>query len=173
MSDTENIQYAQSSNEPYVMDTALEMRLSVDKILYEIEQGLRGQYRVPYFDEEKGVIKYKEKNSKSPKANEEGIQAIMNWVRHIVNTATVQGNFDDFQYTSYICLKQKELTKILIINSTKWQVEDCHLNYIVDSIMSLIEPFMSRTLGNLERASYNNTIRTTETHAVSGDQFAR
>lgn len=168
----EQAEKAQTTNQPYVTDTALEMRLSVDKILYDIETGLRGIHRKPYVDAE-GRVRYEETQPQDPKANEAGIQAIMNWVRHIVNTATVQGNFDDTRYDQFIMWKQKELTKILIINASNWRINDYHLHYIVDSIMSLVEPFVTRTLGNLERESYANTIRTTESHNVSGDQFAR
>ena len=45
-------------------------------------------------------------------------------------------------------------------------MQEHKLNYIIDAIMALIIPFMTRTIDNKERESYMQSLRTVETNVL-------
>jgi len=163
----------QMNNQPFVTDTAMELRLSVREPIFEIYKYLTGKMTIPVYDPDLGEYKHVEKSFGNPKANDEGIHSLMMFVNSVINTATVQGNFDINQYSDYIADKRDELRRMIVVNSYKWKIPDNYLSMITDTIMAFIEPFISRTIGDGERGSYRDTMRLTETSKVSGEQFAR
>ena len=100
-----------------------------------------------------------------PKANDEGIQSLLNWIRTIVNPQVVQGNFPtdspshSTMYENYVFWNRVDLAQMVVVNLYKWNLNTKDANVIIDSIMNMIEPFMTRLIDNKERESYEATIQ--------------
>jgi hypothetical protein len=57
---------------------------------------------------------------------------------------------------------RNELTKMIVINLYSWDVRTQDAESIIDFIMNLIEPFLSRLVDNKERESYASSLRVSE-----------
>lgn len=160
-----------SSNQGFQSATALQIRLDSTTIIENIELFLRGAKLVVEQDENGNIITKRASLGK-PRANDLGVQAILNWCQLILNPQTVQGNFavDSPHYSSmyadYIFYIRIDLAQALLENIYEWGVSEKDLNLIVDSIMSAIEPYMTRLIDNKERESYVNTITHNESNTV-------
>ena len=100
-----------------------------------------------------------------PKANKRGIASILNWMQMVVNPHVVQGNFPITKegispmYEQYIMEFQINLGDIIYINLYDYDINETEAQGIIDAIMNLIVPFMTRPIGNEERKSYGETFR--------------
>jgi len=159
-----------SNNSGYVASSALQIRLETKELLEDIELFLRGQ-RINIKEGKKGFIAERIKVG-TPKANDAGIQNILNWVRMMINAQTVQGNFPvdspnhSSKYEDYICYTRKEVSASMTINRIKWEINSDDYDDIIDTLMRLIEPFMTRLIDNKERESYESTIRHVESNTM-------
>lgn len=150
----------------------IHVRLDTSEILNRIELFLRGARLVVIENNETGRIESKRVELGKRKANDDGVQAILNWVSATVNPQTVQGNFpierDGFSpaYERYIEEYHIELTEFLITNCYTWEINDDEINGIIEFIMLLIQPFMSRLIDNKERESYNETLKSMESNVM-------
>jgi hypothetical protein len=105
---------------------------------------------------ETGEVQVFEDNFGEPLANTMGIQSIILSLGATLNAQVVQGNYDAFQYGQYVCDKRISLVCSIVANQTRWGIRDENVNWIVDTIMETVEPFMSRLKDNKERESYAN-----------------
>ena len=101
-----------------------------------------------------------------PQLNNIGCQAMTAFCAQLINPQTVQGNMDGKQLNRYLMDLQQHLAYVLMINRTKWNIDNCNRNHILGSIMMMIEPYISRTKDNKERESYDNTIKMVESRTV-------
>ena len=153
-----------SSNKGYNASTALQIRLETTQLIENIEMFLRGALLVVEQDDN-GRITTKKIERGMPKANDLGIQSILNWIQLILNPQIVQGNFPvdspshSSMYEDYIYNVRVDITSMIIINCYNWEIIDEDIEMIIDSIMNAIEPFMTRLIDNKERESYSDTIR--------------
>jgi len=154
--------------------TALQIRLETNQLLENVELFLRGA-KIVIEQEEDGTLKQRRVNIGTSKANDEGIQAILNYVQQIVNPQVVQGNFPcdrhghSDMYESYIQECQVNMATFLMENLYNWEILESDYNVIIDGIMMLVQPYMSRLIGNEERKSYIDTIQHKEsTHVQEG-----
>lgn len=152
------------ANQGFNSASALQIRLNTQTIIDTIEMFLRG-WKVINQDTEQGIISQKVKVGK-PKANDEGIQSILNFMTSIVNPQVVQGNFTDEQYNNYCADVHEEITTQLVLNCYDWNIKENDLESIIDFIMKIVVPFTSRLIDNKERDSYGNTIRTVESNTI-------
>jgi len=132
----------------------LALRLDTDTVSKKIESQLRGQRLEPYKLLENGEMEYRILQMGEPIANELGIQKIMSQIDAVFNSQTVQGNFNDSRYEEFIINMRTQLTREIITNLYAWGMSDVDVDGLINSMMNLIEPFMSRTLDNTERDSY-------------------
>ena len=116
-----------------------------------IRQNQAGDY---YEDE---VVKGK------PLASDEGVMRICNIVSMVINTHNVQGNLKTDHYWYILERIRKEITESVVLNCYKWQIIDEDLNQIINTIMHLIELFLTRPVDNKERDSYSQVVRSHET----------
>ena len=99
--------------------------------------------------------------------NEEGIRSVLNWINGILNPQVVQGNFPtdsgnkshSSAYEDFIYWFRRNLGKEIITKRPDWELADTDTEGIIDFIMSMVEPFMTRLIGNQERISYGETIK--------------
>lgn len=145
----------------------IRMRLDTHELLDQIELFLRGS-RYTLQQNEQGRYTSQEIKMGSPKANKLGIQSIMNWLTGTINPHVVQGNFpvDKHQYSPnyerYIEEFQLNIGKYLVLNCYEFGLEEEEIEGMIDFIMNVTIPFMSRLIGNKERASYTKTMETKE-----------
>lgn len=162
---------AQDSNKYYVNTNILEMRLNTDAVMNKIDTFLRGEIYNTIYDEN-GQGQVQVIPISKAKANEEGVQAIMNYIISIINPQVVQGNFpcdrhgESEMYRAFIDEVHDGIRDLIIVNCYKWDINDGDLGLIIDFIMNLIQPFMTRLIGNKERESYSETLRMTESNTL-------
>jgi len=145
--------------------SVLKIRLNTDYILERVRIFLTGKIRdVVYKD---GKPEEVEIEIAKKKANEEGIQNILNLVENIVNPGTVQGNFDKEMYASYIAESHQSLLDMVMENLYNWEISEDDIEPIIDTIMLLVIPYISRLINNLERESYSQTLKALEQSNVS------
>jgi len=171
MTDTErnNKPEEMSSYQTRVNDdyNVIRIRLDPSDIYERIETFLRG-YKYVQEETDEGIYNKKIIFSK-PKANDEGVGSILNWISGTLNAQIVQGNFPidkhgfSEKYEDYIYEYNLALINMVFVSSVDWSIRDEDLEPIVDFIMAMIIPFMSRLLGNEERKSYSESIKTNET----------
>lgn len=137
---------------------SLKIRLESDDIKLKISNYLRGVTRIPVLDPKTGELTYKEEQVGSPKCNMQGYQAIMSVVEAYINRAVVQGNFatSDECY-SYLVRTRKQLTIDLFVNLNKYGIRIEEFNGILNTIYIIVEPFMTRTIGDGERLTTRET----------------
>ena len=164
-------QYNKSVNANYsrpgIDANIIQIRLDTQKLLEKIELFLKGSREV-YSKDETGQIIVQHLKVGEPKANDEGIQSLLNWLNGTINAQVVQGNFpstssgDSPAYNRYIKEYHIELTELLILNIYNWGIKEGEINGIISFIMLLVQPFFSRLIGNKERESYSESLRSEE-----------
>ena len=160
-----------SINQGFNSATALQIRLDPTQTLESVEMFFRGA-KIIVEQTDTGEIITRRVTLGEPKANDHGIQALLNWVQTILNPRVAQGDFVvdsphySSQYSEYVKAIRINLSSTLLENLYEWQIKETDLNYIVDFIMNIIEPFTTRLIGNEERKSYANTISHQETSQV-------
>lgn len=159
-----------SSNQNYVGASVISIRLETQGILDQLECFLRGAQLVPHEVEGEGIV-MKPVTTGAPKANDLGVQSLMSFIQAIINPQVVQGNFDHNQYDSFIYELNVSLIKNIVTNSDTWGIDDEDIGVICDFIMALAIPFMSRTIDNKERESYETTLRSSETNTVQSKRL--
>lgn len=166
-----------SSNSGFVSGSALQIRLDCSQLIEDIELFLRGSKIVIERDEKTHKLKTKYVPIGKPKANDLGIQAILNQISSIINPQVVQGNFpSDGQghstmYENYIEEVNVSFACTLMINLYNWEIREEDFEFIVNFIMNLVQPFMTRLIDNEERKSYENTIKHLESSKTgSGEE---
>jgi len=151
----------------------LRMRLDTQPLLNQIELFLRGS-RYTIDQDKNGNINTRKISMGIPKANDIGIQSLLNWLSSTINPHVVQGNFPvdkhgySQMYEIYIKDFQINLGKYIVLNCYNWDMDEDEMEGIIDFIMNLIIPFMSRCIGNQERKSYAKTMESKETHMIGG-----
>lgn len=169
MEDSENRKslYSNPVNDYNVIQTRLDTR----DLLERIELFLRGA-KQGIVESEDGSIREHKIMLGKPKANDTGVQSILNWVSATVNPHTVQGNFvadkhgQSEMFDNYIEEYHIELATSLVANCYNWEIDDDEIDSIIDFIMLMIIPFMSRLIDNEERKSYNQTLRAVESSTL-------
>lgn len=163
---TQQTQQVTSSNQGYNTSSVIEKRLETQALLDQIETFLRGHQLIPHEVAGKGIHFLKVPCGKN-KCNDVGVQSIMAFMHSIINPSVVQGNLTLEQYGNYIYETNVSLVQNIVINSDNWQISDEDIEVICDFVMSLVIPYVSRTIDNKERESYDNTMHTNETNTVT------
>lgn len=171
-------------SQAYETASIMKLRLDTNPLLEKIELFLRGEKLVFLTDENGrthkdtipiGYINEKKETERRAeglkpsyaKANEVGVQTILNHVTAICNPQVVQGNFNKEMYQNYVFETRIDIAKLLMVNLYEWEISPKDYEGIINFIMSLSKPFMSRLIDNKERDSYGGTFRTHETLQTS------
>lgn len=166
MVDTEEqkTQQNMSNNQYYTSTTALQIRLSVEPLLAQLEMDIRGIRE--YWDEQSQEMKTVQ--IAEPMFTEEiGIQNFLSYVRSVINTQIVQGNLDEDSYADYMCSFHSGLAEDLIINKHTYGLKDEHYPKVIRIATNLARGFLTRPIKNLERESYANTIKSVESSQLT------
>lgn len=145
--------YAQNNREA----NSLKIRLETESIKEKISSYLTGRVK-DYKQDSQGNISIEEKSIGQAKTNQIGYQAIMSYVESLVNKSTVMGNFpltEDLY--DFLKRSRKVFTMDLWINMHNYGIKSEEFGGIINNLFSLIEPFMTRTVGDGERATIRET----------------
>ena len=149
--------------------SSMQIRLVTEEHLKRIELLLKGMKQE--IIENPDGVGVKLVKIGNPYANAEGIQGIMKWVYGIINPHFVQGNFPvkkgfSQRYEDFIKYFRIDFGCDLILNCVDWEIPDKKIDGLIDCIMSEIEGFSSRLIGNKERDSYGLTMKTVDSSSV-------
>jgi hypothetical protein len=160
----------------YSTADVLQIRLNSDYVLKRIKIYLSGYIETGFHNPKTGEYEIKTEKLTDPKANAIGQQEILNLVENIVNPVTVQGNFKEKHYYQYIKEAHLALAYDLMKNLYKWGIDEDDYEPIINKIMLLIQPFMSRLIDNKERESYaagRNVFEGNKTESIRGKGFIK
>ena len=155
-------------NEYYkALDNAniLQIRLNSDYVLQRVKIMLSGEIESIVYDKEGNPVVTREQITQ-PLANKFGIQSILNYVENVINPQTVQGNFTEAQYSFFISELHDGLLTEMMNNLYNWGIQEDNYEHICNSIMNLVQPFVSRLINNKERDSYAQSIRVAESNTL-------
>jgi len=155
-----------STNYGYNLAGVMELRLDTRPILDQIEAFLRGKRLLGYRDGKDGFNEAVWGSIGKARANDEGIQSLLSWLEHSINSQTVQGNFSPEQYDDYICEFEIDLGEYIMINLHNWDININEIDGIINCIMKVTIPFFSRLIDNKERESYGQTMKSIESNTV-------
>lgn len=150
----------------------LQIRLDTSNILEQAKLFLNSEAEIIKEDGE-GKLLHQVVKLGPPKANKRGTAGILNWLQMIVNPQVVQGNFpvtkggESPMYNMFIEECQKDFGDFLMVNLYNYDIDDDEIQGIIDGIMNLIKAFMTRLIGDRERASYGQTFKTIESNRSS------
>lgn len=153
------------SNQQYVNEGVVKLRIDAAPTLEKIQTYLKGKVTTYYRDQDGRLCKEDIQHGE-PKVNDEGFQDLMNFMENILNPMTVQGNFDQERLSNYLKDCHDDLNKMIFCNAPAWAIKAKHQPTLTDSLMKFIEPYMTRLLNNLERESYAQTIKSSESSTV-------
>jgi hypothetical protein len=150
----------------------IEIRLDTQKLIEKIEIFLRGGKTIYVYDKDEKLHKeYIESGIK--KCNDLGVQTLLNWITGTINAQIVQGNFmlnkktgESDIYNDYIEEYNKELASQVILNLYDWDMSESDAEGVINFIMLVIIPFMTRLIDNKERESYGQSMRSVESNSV-------
>jgi len=143
----------------------LQLRLDTSDLLNQAKMFMNAELEIVSQDAESGDYKRDIISIGDPKANRAGVASILNWLQMIINPQVVQGNFPvdrsghSEMYDAFIYECQMDLLELLMINIYTYEIEDEEVSGIIDGMMKLIIPFMTRPIGNKERESYGETFK--------------
>lgn len=145
----------------------IKYRLETTQLIYEIQNFLLGSQRVTMQID--GRFVEKDIELAKPLLNQDGVFGVLNKIRMILNPQVVQGNFlMESWWREFVADLREDLTIMLMVNAYDWAYDNDidHFNRnvdsVIDTIMSMIEPFMTRLLFNKERESYADTMQSSE-----------
>jgi len=166
---TQSVEAVSSTNTGFQNASALSVRLDTKQVLQDIENFLRGREENFYRDTTTGRTISRIDQVTETRANNRGVQAILNHCRSLINPQVVQGNYEKQDWVDFIVEKRIELAEMLTVNLYVWELaSEDEVNGITNFIMNLTEPFLSRMIDNEERESYAETFKTNETNRIQG-----
>ena len=174
MKEQTNINTYGAFSRPNQDHNIIKVRLDTSKLIADIETYLRGTKEV-IMEDQQGHLVVQTLTAGISKMNEIGIRSLLNWIAGTVNSQVVQGNFPydrgnsglSTAYQRYIYDYRIALTQHIIINCVDWELHDNEIEGLIDFIMLLIKPYMSRLIGNKERDSYSDTIKTVDSQQTT------
>lgn len=169
---TQETVYAGLQERSYQDANILQFRLDTEPLIREFELFLSGKRGALQYDKEREKYVEVEVQYGNAKANPEGINSILKLIISCVNPQNVQGNFKEDHYNDYVCWRRKEITDAIVINRAKWGIHEDDMNMIIDNIMALVEPFMTRLIDNLEREGLGKTFGVKEVHHLDSQKVS-
>lgn len=150
---------SQISNVGYQDFNIIQLRLDTQKLIKDIENQLKGVHVSLVYNAK--TNEYTEVTEKlgTPLVNDQGFQNIMTFVISVINPHTVQGNTEKDDYYELMYFINETLNEMFLKNSEEWGINIDNAGQIIASIVSALQLFLSRTVGDKERESLKPLIR--------------
>jgi len=152
-------------NQEYLTASIVGIRLDTTSLIDKFELFLRGAKWVIYQDDD-GHPCRKKMSFGVPRANEDGIESIKNYAEMILNKAVVQGNTSRDDCKEKVLDIIQDLADDMWDNLYKWGVSEYDYLPIIHRLWHSMDLFISRTINNKERESYQNTIIQKESNTI-------
>lgn len=165
MAESATMQQSYSNNQQFLTPSILQMRLETAEIINRMQQFLSGEILLPQRMPD-GSTKFVTQQIGKRICNEKGVQHWINFMQGLINPAVVQGNYTPTQYQNHVDRIHRSVSRQLIANYHVWGMNYEDLEMVNDTIMNLIEPFLSRLIDNKERESYAQTLQGKEISKV-------
>lgn len=167
MVESYNSNYGQLFNE-----SALQIRLNTQSIIEDIELFLMGKKWITSKNEEGETIASMVPicPNATPRANPQGVQSILSFLRCQLNPQVVQGNFDNASLSQFIFELHMAINKDFMVNLNRWGIAEEDYEFMINTIISMLWAFLTRTKDNKERESYAATVRHFETSNIQETQ---
>jgi len=151
--------YAQSFDNSNVLEnnTFMIKRIDTEPLLKRVENFLTGRRKI-LIDDGNGLFKEEWRKFGEPLANSDGINSIMNKMFCLLNSQIVQGNITIDMYYDIISELRQDFATELMYNSQEWGIDDNKLDFIADTILLLVEGFLTRLINNKEREGYEKSV---------------
>jgi len=149
----------------YLDASVIQIRLETSELIENIKSYLSG-YVTVYIRGDDGDVKMKQDKIAKPKANNEGVHSVLSFVTAVINAQVVQGNFTEDQYNTYIAEFNTDLLRNIMNNLYLWNIDEDEVLPIINHIMSLVQPFISRLIDNKERESYAQSLKVVESNTL-------
>jgi len=154
--------YFETTN--YDQTNNLQLRLSPEKTLYEIETSLAGGHWTTIYDEKTGRVKTQWENKGEKLLNENGVQAVMRICRSVINTSTVQGKLTHTEINDFMRNFHKQLASILMRGKHNYEIKTINdYHSIILIVTSFTRLFLSRTEEGFGSTQLTETSKTIET----------
>ena len=153
-------------NQPYMDPTLADLRLKTRELIQQIEIYLSGE-KVEHTIQNDQIVSIVNQITK-PKCNSYGLSSILNWISMVINPQVVQGNFPmnkmgfSQEFEDFCYYFRMDMGDYLMINLDSFAIDESEYNGMLDCIMNIIRPFMSRLIDNKERESYYKTLESKE-----------
>jgi len=164
MSQAQEFERVSHNNASYQNEGVMKLRLDTGRILDDIESFLRGGVYVDV--KQDGQFKKVFEPRGIPKMNASGVQSLMSLLTPWFSPHTVQGNFNQDQFESFILEIDITISELLITNLANWEVNIKDYNQICNMIMMTAQPFFSRLINDGERNSYASTVSVSENNTL-------
>jgi len=169
MHEKENIDMQHHSFDPraFLTGDVMERRLDTESLIRQLKLFLMAK-RIDIEIDENGVkreIVVPIHPGAQPLVNDKGINGILFWLSSTFNTSNVQGNLERDAYEFFISQFHRSFAVICMTNLHEWDIKLDNYVLIVRSVVYLAYLFVSRTIDNLERTSYGQSmVSQTSTH---------
>lgn len=162
-SETATQQFFGSSNAQH-SDTTMRLILDPEDLLREVDLFLKGYYvRTSYDDKNDKEILEKVKIGE-PKANDDGINSLMMWLKTKINPLVSMGNLSTDQYGDFLSRCRNALARNLMINRINYGVSLSDYTEIIDVFMEVLELFLTSPIraGHRGAITRNTTVESKE-----------
>lgn len=156
-------QAVRSNPTGYATAQALQIRLDPTPLLENLEMFLTGT-KVIIAQDAKGRMVRKSIKTGTAMANERGVHAILNRVATVINPHVVQGNFlmdgpkQSSLFETFVTQFHENLATDLMTNLQNWGVSEEDYHHVINTVINLVIPFMTRLVDNKERQSYGESM---------------
>ena len=155
-SETNNI----TSNVGYQDFSALQLRLDTQKLHKDIWNFLKGTIVISNTNYNTGEVQEVILQHGQPLANDIGIQNICSFIISTCNSHTVQGNTDKELLNQILYeIKMDLIARQFMINAREWGINKKNRTYMAETIIKMVELFLTRTINNEERKSYVSLVK--------------
>lgn len=170
MSDDIQQHTIQKTNLAAVDANYLRLRLDTQTLHKDVLNFLTGYRSVYEYDDATGNTYERPEKIGEALANKEGVQALFSFIVTVVNSHTIQGNFDKNELDHILFYIEMGLTDRLILNWAKWGIDPDLLNHIIDTLMPMIQIILSRTKDNKEREGLTLGVERTSNYFENKDK---
>ena len=154
------------SNQAYSGATIIQLRLDTEPLIEKTELYLSALKKIQFYNTTTQTVEEKLTLVGKPKANKEGIQAIITFLQSFINSQSVQGNLDEPRLYGIIADARMDMTKMILISRKDWDIDPKEMDAIIQFNMNMIKLFLTRTKDNLERDSYTTTFKSSEVQTM-------
>jgi len=154
--------------QPNVHPSVIQIRLQTKAELEEFEMLLRGQVITEKVDETGRRVRIAVQTCDPILETETGVQAVLRWIKTVVNPQVVQGNYTTEWYEGEIERFHKGLARDIVINYHAWGLKKNNRDHLIEICLNLVDGYLSRLVDNLERDSYSQSMRAIDSTSHSG-----